>query len=245
MATSTSDHEKQDINYVEHVKTNDSSMNLRKEQTLSGVDMKSTAAYIIGNFPRSAVHRYATLSSTPSARVADSSGSLISFYFTGGSGDNAWYRLVTDRQRPRHRCNLSICWISPNLFGKRYIALFGSFSICLSCALVGSAQGFAKAIVGMVLSGVGAAIGELTGLVGSILNFFPITFTSVYKPDPVNIGLRAMPPALTTAISAILFNAGLSVFPGHAIEVLLVALILMACFAGSLVVMTPKNEQLL
>jgi hypothetical protein len=44
MATSPLDHEKQEINYVEHVQTNDSSMNLRKEQTLSGVDMKNTSA---------------------------------------------------------------------------------------------------------------------------------------------------------------------------------------------------------
>lgn len=78
----------------------------------------------------------------------------------------------------------------------------------------------------------------------SILNFFPITFTSVYDPDPVKVGLRAMPPSFTTAIGAILFNAALSVFPGHAREVLLVAVLLMTCFAGSLAVMTPDNEQL-
>jgi len=78
----------------------------------------------------------------------------------------------------------------------------------------------------------------------SILNFFPITFTSVYDPDPVKIGLRAMGPAFTTAIGAILFNAALSVFPGRAREVLLVAVLLMTCFAGSLAVMTPENEHL-
>lgn len=44
MATPTSDHEKQETNYVQHVETNDSSMNLHKEQTLSGVDMKNTSA---------------------------------------------------------------------------------------------------------------------------------------------------------------------------------------------------------
>lgn len=53
-----------------------------------------------------------------------------------------------------------------DLFGKRYIALFGSFAICLGCVLVGSAHGFAQAVIGMALSGVGAAIGELTGLAG-------------------------------------------------------------------------------
>lgn len=44
MAASAIDHEKQDINHVEHVETNDSSMNLHKQQTLSGIDMKNTSA---------------------------------------------------------------------------------------------------------------------------------------------------------------------------------------------------------
>lgn len=53
-----------------------------------------------------------------------------------------------------------------DLFGKRYIALFGSLCICIGCVLVGSAQSFGQALVGMALSGVGAAVGELTGLAG-------------------------------------------------------------------------------
>jgi hypothetical protein len=85
---------------------------------------------------------------------------------------------------------------------------------------------------------------KVTNDCDSILNFFPITFSSVYDPDPVKIGLRAMGPAFTTAIGAILFNAALSVFPGRAREVLLVAVLLMTCFAGSLAVMTPENEHL-
>mgnify|MGYP004500706955 CR=1 FL=1 len=77
----------------------------------------------------------------------------------------------------------------------------------------------------------------------SIINFFPVTFKSVYEPDPAKMGLRAMGPAFTTAVGAILFNAALSMFPDQAREVLLVAVLLMTCFAGSLAVMTPENEQ--
>ena len=44
MATSNSDHEKQHVDYIEHVETNDSALNLHKEQTLSGVDMKNRSA---------------------------------------------------------------------------------------------------------------------------------------------------------------------------------------------------------
>jgi len=53
-----------------------------------------------------------------------------------------------------------------DLFGKRYIALFGALCICIGCVLVGSGHSFAQLLAGMALSGAGAAIGELTGLAG-------------------------------------------------------------------------------
>jgi MFS family permease len=55
-----------------------------------------------------------------------------------------------------------------DLFGKRYIALFGALCICIGCALVGSGHNFAQLLAGMALSGAGAAIGELTGLAGYV-----------------------------------------------------------------------------
>jgi hypothetical protein len=76
------------------------------------------------------------------------------------------------------------------------------------------------------------------------LNFFPVTFSSVYDPIPVQIGLRGLGPATMTAIGAIGFNAGLSAFPNHTREVLLLAVLLMTGFAGALAVMTPENEKL-
>jgi hypothetical protein len=79
----------------------------------------------------------------------------------------------------------------------------------------------------------------------SILNFFPVTFTSVYDPDPVRIGVRGLGPAFTTALGAIGFNAALSAFPNRTREVLLFAVLLMTGFAGSLAVMTPENEKLI
>jgi hypothetical protein len=77
----------------------------------------------------------------------------------------------------------------------------------------------------------------------SILNFFPVTFSSVYTPVPVSIGLRGLGPALTTAVGAIFFNAALSRFPSHTREVLLLAVSIMTGFAGALAVMTPDNER--
>lgn len=104
----------------------------------------------------------------------DSSGSQVILYFTGGSLSFIGADLNITRGivwLPTANI-LAIAATCPyagylqDLFGKRYIALFGSLSICLGCALVGSAQSFGQAIVGMALSGVGAAIGELTGLAG-------------------------------------------------------------------------------
>lgn len=47
-----------------------------------------------------------------------------------------------------------------------YIALFGSLCICIGCVLMATTHSFAQALAGMAISGVGAAVGELTGLAG-------------------------------------------------------------------------------
>ena len=78
----------------------------------------------------------------------------------------------------------------------------------------------------------------------SILNFFPITFSNVYNPDPVQIGLKGLAPAFSTATGAIVFNAALSAFPSRNREVLLVAVLLMTGFAGALSCSTPDNPKL-
>ena len=78
----------------------------------------------------------------------------------------------------------------------------------------------------------------------SILNFFPVTFTNVYDPIPIRIGLRGLAPGFTTAVGAIVFNGALSRFPNHTREVLLLAVAIMTGFAGALAVMTPENESL-
>lgn len=67
---------------------------------------------------------------------------------------------------------LAISAISPfvgylqDLFGKRYIALFGALLLCVGCAVLGSAHSLGQAVAGMALAGAGAGVGELTGLAG-------------------------------------------------------------------------------
>ena len=53
-----------------------------------------------------------------------------------------------------------------DLFGKRYIALFGAALLCIGCAVLGTAHSLGHALVGMAFAGAGAGVGELTGLAG-------------------------------------------------------------------------------
>lgn len=101
-------------------------------------------------------------------------GSQIILYFVGGS-----LQFVTaDLKAPATAVwlpvanTLAIAAIAPytgylqDLFGKRYIALFGAVLICVGIVLVGTAHGFAQGVAGMAMAGAGAGIGELTGLAG-------------------------------------------------------------------------------
>ncbi|KAI8935345.1 hypothetical protein NX059_007930 [Plenodomus lindquistii] len=413
--------EKQEVEYVEHAHT-DSSLELQKEMTLEGIDMNNTQAVKGDDSDGKVIWSLRSILAAI-CLAALYTGSQIILYFTGGSlafiaADNnittgiAWLPTANI---------LAIAAACPyagylqDLFGKRYIALFGALSICIGCALVGSGHTYAQLVAGMAISGIGAAIGELSGLAGlaevvpvkyrgyslaivtafvipfcpyliyvemwstydtkvgwrwgpwvslmfngivgiglafsyfphnhtraegfsrmailkridyiggilsvtgltlflvslqsggyshpwksgyvlgtmlsglasiaawvvwevkfarhpmipkelfkgqrivglayviaftagmnffSILNFFPLTFSNVYDPVPIRIGLRGLGPAVATAIGAILFNAGLSKFPNNTREVLLVAVVIMTTFAGALGASTPENESM-
>lgn len=55
-----------------------------------------------------------------------------------------------------------------DLFGKRYIAIFGAVLLCIGCAVMGTAHTLGQAVVGQAFAGAGAGIGELTGLAGLV-----------------------------------------------------------------------------
>lgn len=176
--------EKQEVSYAEHSDTlADSSLELQKELTLTGVDMNNTQALkgddsdgkvewslrsIFAAIFLAALYtgksRFFTLyPSTSTSNVFP--GSQVILYFTGGSlgfieadlglaRGSAWLPTANI---------LAIAAACPyagylqDLFGKRYIALFGSSCICLGCILVGSGHSFAQLLAGMAVSGVGAA----------------------------------------------------------------------------------------
>lgn len=54
-----------------------------------------------------------------------------------------------------------------DVFGRRYIAMSGAATLCVGLILIGTAHTIGQAIAGMAISGVGAAIGELTALAGT------------------------------------------------------------------------------
>jgi len=419
--------EKQQVSHhIEHANPHHGtglSLESQQEQTDQGVDMNNAHA-LKGDDSDGKVEWSVRSIFAAIFLAALYTGSQVILYFAGASLSFIEADLNLDRGSawlPTANI-LAIAAVCPyagylqDLFGKRYIALFGSFCICLGCALMGSGQNFGQLLAGMAISGAGAATGELTGLAGlaevvpvkyrgyslalvtafvlpfcpyllyvelwshsatgpgwrwgpwvalifnaivgvglaltyfpqrhtnndttysrkailkridyvggvlsitgltlflvalqsggythpwtsayvlctmliglvlialwvlyeakfaaypmvpsalfsgqrivglayvvafsagmnffSILNFFPVTFSSVYTPDPVSIGLRGLGPALTTAVGAIFFNAALSRFPGNTREVLLVAVGIMTAFAGALAVMTPDNERL-
>lgn len=51
-------------------------------------------------------------------------------------------------------------------FGKRNIVLAGCLACCVGVIIAGTAQGFAQIIVGLTITGMGAAPTELTALAG-------------------------------------------------------------------------------
>ena len=92
------------------------------------------------------------------------------------------------------------------------------------------------------------ALAYATAFVGgmffySVLNFLPTTWADVYPNDPIQVGLKGLPPAISTTVGAIFFNAMLSTFKKNTREVLLCGAVIMTAFGGALAVMTPDNPK--
>lgn len=62
----------------------------------------------------------------------------------------------------------------------------------------------------------------------SLLNFFPLTFTNVFNPDPVQVGLKGLGYGISVTAGATIINGLLSVFKNHNRELLLFSTILMS-----------------
>ena len=64
----------------------------------------------------------------------------------------------------------------------------------------------------------------------SILNFFPLTYSTLYEPVPLQIGLKGLGQGAGTVLGATMMNALLSVFKNHNREILFISCAIMSKF---------------
>lgn len=62
----------------------------------------------------------------------------------------------------------------------------------------------------------------------ALLNFFPLEFTAVFVPDPIQIGLKDLPAALLLIGGSIASNAALAYLKGHNRVLMLVGCVIMS-----------------
>jgi hypothetical protein len=75
----------------------------------------------------------------------------------------------------------------------------------------------------------------------SLLNFFPLSFTNIYDPDPVKVGLMGLGPAIGTTLGATLGNMLVAATKGRGREILGVSCVLMTAFTGALAACNPDT----
>ena len=78
----------------------------------------------------------------------------------------------------------------------------------------------------------------------SLINFFPLTFETVFTPTPIKVGLRGLGYGISVTAGAVFFNWMLSLFPRNHREVLIVAATVMTAFGGALGAVTPETPGL-
>ncbi|KAF2429064.1 putative major facilitator superfamily transporter [Tothia fuscella] len=169
--------EKYDGRHLEQINTRQSESptgeDLKQVQTLAEVDIENKHAFkgddsdgkIDWNFRKLLACAFLSMLYTGSQVLLYFVGGSLSFIVKdiGGTVGTGWLPTAN---------TLAIAAVAPfvgylqDLFGKRYIALFGAMLLCVGCILLGTAQNFGQGVAGMAISGAGAGIGELTGLAG-------------------------------------------------------------------------------
>ncbi|KAK3070117.1 hypothetical protein LTR53_011017 [Teratosphaeriaceae sp. CCFEE 6253] len=167
------DMEKNHLEQVETNVTDDSEKHpLEQQQTLQQVDLDNHQAFK-GDDSDGKVDW------TPRKLLA---AAFLAMLYTGESGsavpEDPHADVLQGSQVPLYFAGATLSFIAkdigaagaigwlPDLFGKRYIAIFGALLLCVGCAVLGTAHTLGQALVGMSMSGAGAGIGELTGLAG-------------------------------------------------------------------------------
>jgi hypothetical protein len=78
----------------------------------------------------------------------------------------------------------------------------------------------------------------------SVLNFWPLMISTVWNPDPVQVGLRGLAPGLSVTVGAIFFNSMLIVWKGGAKWIIFIASAILTCFSGAMAIVSPDNEKI-
>ncbi|PMD32629.1 putative major facilitator superfamily transporter [Hyaloscypha variabilis F] len=78
----------------------------------------------------------------------------------------------------------------------------------------------------------------------SLLNFFPLTYETVYTPTPLKVGIYGLGYGMSVSFGAAFFNFMLSVFKKRNREVLVLSAVIMTAFGGALATVTPENPGL-
>ncbi|OAL21416.1 hypothetical protein AYO20_11381 [Fonsecaea nubica] len=78
----------------------------------------------------------------------------------------------------------------------------------------------------------------------SMINFAPLTYGTVYDPDPIKVGVKGLGYSIAITVGASVMNALLTILKGNNRELLLTSCVLMTAFTGSMAVVTPNNAGL-
>ncbi|KAH0842748.1 hypothetical protein AYO21_04253 [Fonsecaea monophora] len=78
----------------------------------------------------------------------------------------------------------------------------------------------------------------------SMINFAPLTYGTVYDPDPIQVGVKGLGYSIAITVGASVMNALLTILKGNNRELLLTSCVLMTAFTGSMAAVTPNNAGL-
>ncbi|KEF62014.1 uncharacterized protein A1O9_03586 [Exophiala aquamarina CBS 119918] len=74
----------------------------------------------------------------------------------------------------------------------------------------------------------------------SMINFAPLTYSTVFEPDPIQVGVKGLGYSIAITVGASVMNTMLTLLKGHNREILLVSCVLMSSMAA----VTPDNAGL-
>ncbi|OQV05048.1 hypothetical protein CLAIMM_09846 [Cladophialophora immunda] len=99
--------------------------------------------------------------------------------------------------------------------------------------------------VGQRVVAIALAVAFVSGMnFYSMINFAPLTYSTVYNPDPIQVGVKGLGYSIAITVGATVMNALLTILKGNNRELLLISCVLMTAFTGSMAAVTPNNPGL-